>query len=117
MEGMGRKMNPIDLYYIEDKFNTFSEFEASLSKCDYFVSLSNRIYSQRFRYPSKYPISYEFYNKLNRGELEFTFQIAFSKTFGTTDNKIDISTQNVLYPDETFNVFDNPTVIVYKKNG
>lgn len=105
----------LEMYDSETKYNDFDALNSDAQKCDYIILLSNRIYPLRFRLPDQYPLGHKFFTKLNDGSLGFDYVLTIDKTFGTHVDKPHLSANNFLYPDETFNVFDNPTIIVYKK--
>jgi hypothetical protein len=113
------RISDFDMYSLDNESEQFQKrFEQQLASSDYIVILSNRIYSTRFRLPDKFPYTYNFYNKLNSGDLGFRQIVNFSRKHGTSYNNLDLRelSQEPL-PDETLDVFDNPILIVYQRNA
>lgn len=82
---------------------------------NYFISLSQRLYGTRFRLPDLYPIGYSIYRKMFAQNENWSLIARFS------NNDIDCSIWSLYCaagyfpPDETFTVFDHPTVKIFKK--
>lgn len=83
---------------------------AGLDQVDYVVEASNRLYDSIPRIPAKYPSTTAYYQTLFDGRLGFERIAEFRNSpslFG-----IDIPTHNA---EETFTVYDHPTVTVWAK--
>jgi hypothetical protein len=94
-----------------------SQLQSRINECDYIIILSNRLYNTRFRLPDKFPITYDFYRELNSNESGFRQIVNFSHDNGINYENVDLLNNSLSpSPDETFDVFDNPTIIIYKKH-
>jgi len=109
---------PVDMYNIEDMNSLETgRINRAIQNADYIILFSNRVYPLRFKERELFPEGYKFYSGLNNGDLGFTQVIAFNNTLGQIDSKIDLEyASGDFFPDETYNVFDNPTIIVYKRS-
>ncbi len=77
-----------------------------LDESDYFILLSRRVYKNSFDHPGKFPRSAKFYQSLFDGSLGYNlvYQSPLTPYF------------LFLTPaEETFEVFDNPKVVIFKK--
>ena len=97
-----------DMYSLQDKQKD-KMFAEQLSKTDYIVLSSRRVYKTLMRLTKDYPFASRYYNILFAGDLGFKEVSEFSSypsLFGITIND-DGS-------EETFQVFDHPKVIIFK---
>jgi len=113
--GRVKELNVYDLD--NNRQNDVDDFYKRIDSADYIIILSNRVYPLRYRLSEKYPLGYKFFQALNDGTLGFRQIAAFDRVNGFIDAKIDLEmTSQEPQPDETFNVFDNPQIIIYQKN-
>lgn len=116
-----------EFYNLDDGFNTEDEIEelvSEIEKADYIFVPSKRIFPTRSRLKDKFPLGYNYYNALFSGELGFELVADFDRTPKLTEwwskNIADNQTTTLdefkeLNYDETFRVFDQPTVYIFKK--
>ena len=95
-----------DFYHLDEDPELFSKLLNYLETSDYIIVPSRRIFANHLRIPEKYPKTAKYYELLFSGKLGFV-QIAkiepfYSKIF--KDEKAE----------ETFTVFDHPTIRIYK---
>jgi len=102
-------------FYELDNFSldaTPGTLEERLSASDYIIILSQRILKSRLQNPDKFPIGNKFYSQLVSGSNGFT------KIYETPCDlfcKITYLNDPVFRFEQTSNVFDRPTVFIYKK--
>lgn len=83
-----------------------------LDQSDYIVEASNRIYDSVPRIPAKYPATSAYFRSLFSGELGFRQVAEFKNTpslFG-----LDLPSR---ITEETFSVYDHPTVTIWEKTS
>ncbi len=83
---------------------------AGLDQVDYVIESSNRLYDSVGRFPARYPVTTAYYDALFAGRLGFREVARFTNEpslFGIT---IDDA-----HAEETFTVYDHPTVIIWQK--
>ena len=93
-------------FYELDEDNTGQKqaaLDSLIKGSDYFISVSNRVYGNSLRLPDKFPASAGFYRQLFDGSLGYQRVAEFSSNIPSS-----------LFPEETFQVFDHPTVLIYK---
>ena len=91
---------------------TFDSLQQKLSTADYIILPSQRILKSRFANPDKFPNGYAFYKSLLDGTLGYT------KIYETPCSifcKITYLNDPVFRFEQTANVFDKPTLFIYKK--
>jgi hypothetical protein len=76
-----------------------------INENEYFISVSNRVYGNSLKSPDKFPASAEFYSRLFDGSL------GYQKIYESQSVVIPAG----FYPEETFQVFDHPMVMIFKK--
>jgi len=124
----------MELYNPDVDFK-FTRISSQLSRADYIVFYSNRLFATLPRLPDRYPISTVFYERLFNGSLGYELVhddssvpsllgIAYDEdTFGRTDlgepdgyEAIDsaIGTVNFGWADESFYVYDHPKTLVFE---
>ena len=74
-----------------------------INENEYFISVSNRVYGNSLKSPDKFPASAEFYRRLFDGSL------GYKKIYES------IAPFSLYSPEETFQVFDHPTVMIFKR--
>ncbi len=97
------------LVFDPDTTAKVNEMANNLSEADYYIVGSQRGYGPITRIPDEYPYTSKFYKKLFSGELGYTKikEIGSSPMIGNF--KVDDSSA-----EETFRVFDHPTIYVFK---
>ena len=123
---------PIYEHDLPGKFRRMSEL---LSRADYVILYSNRLYGTVSRLPERYPVSREYYRQLFDGELGYTLETYFTSypnLFGVgfvdeTFDRPDLPPPgplaearpypvsiNLGYADESFSVYDHPKVLIFR---
>jgi len=94
----------------------------ALSSADIVVIPSNRIYDTRFRLPQTFPKGYQYYQALFSKKLGFKIVAVFKRSrlseliFGSeTLTHWKNYSFNYFMPDETFDVYDNPTILIFDR--
>lgn len=90
-----------------------SELSSVVSQTDFIILPSNRIMKTRLANAKQFPIGHEFYTSLFNGKLGYV------KIYETPCNifcKITYFGNTVFSFEETANVFDRPTVFIFKKH-
>ena len=112
-----------DYYNLDDGINDQAELEAlsDLMKNSEFVIIpAERIYPTRARLKDTYPNGYQHYKQLFEGELGFVKVAEFTRTTYLEDLlNVRFYSGGLFMPlnyDETFRVFDQPTVTIFKKS-
>ncbi|MBI2309727.1 hypothetical protein HYU89_02405 [Candidatus Collierbacteria bacterium] len=105
-----------------------AKLDSLLDESDYFIILSRRIYINSLDYPDKFPRSAKFYRSLFDGSL------GYKKIYESLPGVIPALSRNLsriksgtsyrfqvkpgitaeFFPEETFEVFDNPRVLIFK---
>jgi len=98
-----------DFYHLDETSELFPKLLESLESADYIIVPSRRIFSNHLRFPEKFPLTVRYYQLLFSGELGFTPVVKIEPIY----SQIFKDEQ----AEETFSVFDHPTVRVYKKNN
>lgn len=96
-----------DFYHLDENPQLYYQLIENLENSNYIIVPSRRIFANHLRFPDKYPQTAKYYQLLFSGKLGFV-QVAkiepfYSKMFN--DERAE----------ETFSVFDHPTIRVYKK--
>ena len=84
----------------------------SLDKADYVIEASNRIYDAVPRFPARYPATVAYYEALFAGTLGFEQVAEFTNEPSVFGISIDDARA-----EETFTVYDHPTVTIWAKTG
>lgn len=121
--------------YEDDNLSKTALVAQTLSRADYLVFFSNRLYGTIPRLPQRYPITTQYYRLLFAGELGYTLEnaeTAYPQLFGVrlVDDtfarpnlpepllpSIDSSaplTLNMGFADESFSVYDHPKVMIFR---
>lgn len=96
-----------DFYNLDENPELFPKLLNYLETSDYIIVPSRRIFFNTLRLPDKYPLTARYYSLLFSGKLGFTEM----KTFSPTNSKI-FKDEGA---EETFTVFDHPTIRIYQK--
>ncbi|MFZ2489001.1 MAG: DUF2298 domain-containing protein [Anaerolineae bacterium] len=94
----------------EDTAEKFLRLQETLRTADYIVYSSNRIYGAVDNLPARYPMTNRYYQLMADGKLGYELalkQVNHPNLFG-----IDINDEHA---DESFTLYDHPTVLVYRK--
>lgn len=102
-------LSPIsfDFYHLDENPKLFPRLLDSLSNSDYIFVPSRRLFATRLRLSQQYPLTAKYYQLLFSGRLGFT-EI---KTFRPFPQLLP-SDENA---EETWSVFDHPTIRIYQK--
>ncbi len=96
----------------------------TLDMGDYLTIASNRFYDSEPRNLLRWPLTTLYYEKLFAGELGYELEMVFEETFEfgpwrVADQHLPIHRSpawlNELEADETFHVYDHPTVFIFRK--
>ncbi len=112
----------LDYYHIDDGYTDQEEISSineTISNAEYIILPAERIYPTRYRLKDKYPNGYSHYYELFSGGMGFTKVGEFTRTTFLED-LFNIRFYNGGYfsplnYDETFRVFDQPTVTIFRK--
>lgn len=124
--------------YEDDGFDKTTEIAHTLSRADYLIFFSNRLYGTIPRLPERYPITGRYYRALFSRELGYTLvnvQTAYPEllgvrfvddTFGRPnlpepmmprEEGAAALTLDLGYADESFSVYDHPKVMIFRNDG
>lgn len=107
-----RNITLYNVYNVDDPHATenLDELYRLASDSDYIVLPSSRIWDTRLRLCDQFPSGCQFYHELFDGSLGYKLTAEFSRPTwsGLTKNS------SWFLPDETFHIFDNPTVLVFR---
>jgi len=103
----------IDFYHLDDKEGQQEKLSTALDQADYFFSPSRRMFTNHLRLSDRYPITANFYHNLFSGELGFN-QVRAFRPFGPVGQFLLGSDLNA---EETWTVFDHPTLRLWKKES
>jgi 4-amino-4-deoxy-L-arabinose transferase-like glycosyltransferase len=101
----------IDFYHLDERGDQQEKLSAALDQADYFFSPSRRMFTNHLRLSDRYPVTANFYHDLFSGELGFN-QVRTFRPFGTVGQFLLGSDLNA---EETWTVFDHPTLRLWKK--
>lgn len=93
--------------YDQETEKKWQEINGQLSKVDYLILSSNRLWGSISKVPEKYPVASKFYKDLFAGELSFEMIKKFSSYPGFIVNDS--------WSEEAFTVYDHPEVMIFKK--
>ncbi len=94
-----------DFYTLDDNVTNLKKLNQSISQSDYLLIPSRRIFKNQNN--SNFPYSQNHYQKLFSGQLNFNLIKTFSH-----NNSLFLNSENA---EETWSVFDNPTIRIYSK--
>lgn len=100
-----------DFYHLDENENSSEELNALISSTDYFLSPSRRIFANHVRLPEQFPKTSQFYQRLFNGDFGFEL-IGEIKIFNSFE---ELLLGSDLSSEETWTVFDHPTVRVFKR--
>ncbi len=98
-----------DFHSLEENKENQRRLEEEIARADYFLSLSRRIFANRSK--KHFPYTANFYEKLFSGELGFIKL----KEFKVFSNWEEVVVGADLNSEETWTVFDHPTLRLYKR--
>lgn len=101
----------IDFYHLDENPDQQKKLARSIIEADYFFSPSRRIFANHLRLPEEYPKTAEFYHQLFSGELGYK-KIKEFHPFGPLGRFLLGSDLN---SEETWTVFDHPTLRLWKR--
>jgi hypothetical protein len=101
--------------------NRQQELTRFLSEVDFIIVPSERIYPTRARLPENYPYGFNHYQSLFNEELGFVKVAEFTRTTYLEDllgfNFYNGGLFQPLNYDETFRIFDQPTISIFAKTS
>ncbi|MBX3062361.1 MAG: glycosyltransferase family 39 protein [Anaerolineae bacterium] len=116
---------PLELYMAaEDDATKQGIMQTALDSTDYVTISSNRFYDSLSRIPTRFPMSINYYNALFSGQLGFDLVGEFTSFasiggFQIADQNLPFwntpKWYNELEAEESFTVYDHPTVLIFKK--
>jgi hypothetical protein len=114
------KFQEMTLYDLPDDENKWKILNGKLTKTDYIIIASNRLYvplqrlSDCKKYISCYPKTASYYQKLFSNKLPFKKVAEFSTypNFQISNFKFQINDDSA---DESFTVYDHPKILIFKK--
>jgi len=98
--------------YEDDTPDKLEQMVQNLSKVDYVVLSSNRLYDSIPRLPLRYPMTIRYYELLFKGELGFE-QVA---EFTSYPRLLGIQLPDQV-AEEAFSVYDHPRVLIFQKTA
>ncbi len=110
----GQNITLFNFYELdEDKTNQKKlELDNLVNESDYFISVSNRVYGNSLRLQNRFSASAEFYRRLFDGSLGYREVYPAEQDPALQDaSRLGLS----FSPEETFQVFDHPTVMIFKR--
>lgn len=117
------RITEFDYYHLDDSSNDTAELvklDQLISESEFIIVPAERIYPTRARLSKKYPNGYNHYKQLFAGELGFVKVAEFTRTTYLEDLfNVTFYSGGLMMPlnyDETFRVFDQPTVSIFKKS-
>ena len=119
-----QRITEYDYYNLDDGVNDQSELNSLnqlMEESEYVIVPAERIYPTRARLSETYPNGYQHYAQLFDGELGFVKVAEFTRTTYLEDLlNVRFYSGGLFMPlnyDETFRVFDQPTVSIFKKTS
>jgi len=100
-------LTSFDFYHLDENSELVPKLIDYLENSDYIIVPSRRIFSNHLRLLEKYPLTAKYYELLFSGKLGFS-QVAKIEPFYSKIFKDEQA-------EETFSVFDHPTIRIYKK--
>ena len=104
---------PFDFYNVDTRPQLYEKLLESISKSDYFIIQSRRIYLNH-KNKNEYPVAVNFYKSLFSEQLGFTEIQSFESFPQLTVGKFKY-TINDEKSEETWTVFDHPVLKIFKK--
>lgn len=125
-EGWGYYYKGLELYMAaEDGLEKINSMTSALDRADYVTMSSNRFYDSLSRIPLRFPMSIRYYDALWKGELGYDVVNTFTGFprlggFSIADQWLPTFSSpawlNELESDESFSVYDHPTVYILKRD-
>ncbi len=107
----GYQLISVNMYTLPDSEQKNTVLHTILAQSDYIMIESPKVRNTIIRQRSRYPNSSAFYEQLESGQLKFTNVAEFSSY--PRLGSLLIHDEDL---EETFTVFDHPTIRIYKKN-
>jgi len=104
----------LDFYNLETDIRARFQIVSGISKADYFIIESRRVFMNHQRLPKLFPVTSNFYTALFNGDLGFKEIQEFHSY-----PMLEIGNWKMEFPDETaeetWSVFDHPVIRIFKK--
>lgn len=117
------RITEVNYYNLDDDVNDSAELnslEKLLNESEFIIVPAERIYPTRARLMDHYPNGYKHYKNLFEGESGYIKVAEFTRTTYLEDMlNVRFYSGGIFIPlnyDETFRVFDQPTVSIFKKS-
>lgn len=104
----------LNIYDLDRSENEQIQVQETLEQADYFIVLSQRLWRTRYRLPDTYPHGYELYRSLFEEDGWSTVAQFQKPRIGCNVWTFYCFGGRIL-PDETFTVFDHPTIVIFEK--
>jgi hypothetical protein len=107
-----KNISLFDFYSLDQDLKSIEELKSNISENNYIFLASQRVIKTRITHKDRYPMGYAFYSKL------ITDQNSFKKMYETPCNifcKIIYLGDPIFNLEETTNIFERPTVMIFKK--
>ncbi len=105
------KVSHFNFYYLDERTINSKKLNKLLAENNYFLSGSRRVFANHLRLKSEFPKTAQFYQKLFSGGLDFVPL----KQFKTFNGWEEVLLGSDLTSEETWTVFDHPTIRIYQK--
>jgi len=105
------KVTNFHFYQLDENLTLQEKLPELTKKADYFLSPSRRIFTNHSRLPEQFPQTAEFYDRLFSGQSGFVLL----KEFKVFDGWEEWLLGSDLNSEETWTVFDHPTIRIYKR--
>lgn len=101
------EVDNFDFYTLDEKISNQEKLNYLINQSDYILIPSRRVFKNQNN--PKFPYSQKYYQNLFSGQLNFNLVKNFSN-----NNSLFLNSENA---EETWSVFDNPTIRIYKKTA
>ena len=105
------KVTNFDFYSLEDGLKNNERLDGLISQADYILIPSRRVFANLSKGEEDYPQTNSYYQRLFSGELGFIKYKEF-RTFSPLE---ELFLGSDLTSEETWTVFDRPTIRLYKR--
>jgi 4-amino-4-deoxy-L-arabinose transferase-like glycosyltransferase len=103
-----------DFYHLDEDLKLKQELINHLEEADYIFIPSRRIFANHMRLPDQFPLLNNYYKALFTGELGFEEVVVIAPSPISQFPNFPISNSDES-AEETWSVFDHPTIRIYKK--